>query len=90
MNYGTGPNSQRVRKLEPATDEKPRSKGGARSIPVGADDCLSCQGQKLLGAIPEGDTIPAAATTDLVSPFRLVSHQRVPHGSLAIDFPEEI
>ena len=47
---------------------------GARSIRVVADERLSCQGQKLLGAIPEGDTIPAAATTDWVRPFRLLSH----------------
>jgi hypothetical protein len=47
---------------------------GASSTCFVADDRLSCQGQKLLGAIPERDTIPAAATTDWVRPFCLLSH----------------
>ena len=46
----------------------------ARADPVRGGDRLSCQGQKLLGTIPEGDSFPAAATTDWGSPFRLLSH----------------
>jgi hypothetical protein len=55
-------------------EKAPLESAGRVSTCVVADDRLSCQGQKLLGAIPERDTIPAAATTDWVRPFRLLSH----------------
>ena len=46
----------------------------ARADSVRGGDRLSCQGQKSLGAIPEGDSFPAAATTDWGRLFRLLSH----------------
>jgi hypothetical protein len=40
----------------------------ARADPIVADDRLPCLSQKLLGTMPERDTIPAAASTDWVRP----------------------